>query len=180
MSEPPAEAPVFAERLTRWFAPEVYTTSLPLIAFAGVFLALQWWIAATLALVLGLFAAFFFRNPPREIPGDARTVVAPADGRVVEAGEIQTETGIKALRIGVFLSIFDVHVNRAPLAGRVLAKERGGERYLTAFNKAAEREGCPRHNHPHEAQPSTGEPTRKGPSDLGGGLGRQCCIQCRD
>jgi phosphatidylserine decarboxylase len=132
-------APVFAERLTGSFAPDVYTTSLPLIAFAGVCLALQWWIAATLALVLGLFVAFFFRNPPREIPGGERAVVAPADGRVIDAGEVETETGTKALRIGIFLSIFDVHVNRAPVAGRVLAKQRGGDKYLAAFNKAAER-----------------------------------------
>ena len=139
MSETPPQAPLFEERLTRAFAPDVYTTSLPLIAMAGVFLALQWWVAATLALLSGLFAAAFFRNPPREIPGDDRTVVAPADGRVIDAGEIETETGDKALRIGIFLSIFDVHVNRAPIAGRVLAKRRGGEKYLAAFNKAAER-----------------------------------------
>jgi phosphatidylserine decarboxylase len=137
--ETPPQAPVFEERLTRTFAPDVYTTSLPLVAMSGVCLALQWWIAATLALLLGLFTAFFFRNPPREIPGDDRTVVAPADGRVIDAGEIETETGGKALRIGIFLSIFDVHVNRAPIAGRVLAKKRGGEKYLAAFNKAAER-----------------------------------------
>jgi len=137
--ETPLQAPVFEERLTRTFAPDVYTTSLPLVAMAGVFLALQWWIAVALALFLGLFVAFFFRNPAREIPGDDHTVVAPADGRVIAAGEIETETGEKALRIGIFLSIFNVHVNRAPLAGRVLAKERGGEKYLAAFNKAAER-----------------------------------------
>jgi phosphatidylserine decarboxylase len=133
------EAPVFEERLTGAFTPEVYTTSLPLIAMAGLCLALQWWVAATLALGLGLFVAFFFRNPPREIPGDERTVVAPADGRVVAAGEIETESGEKALRIGIFLSIFDVHVNRAPIAGRVLARRRGGEKYLAAFDEAAER-----------------------------------------
>jgi len=137
--ENPAESPVFEERLTRSFAPDVYTTSLPLIATAGVCLAFQWWIAVTLALVLALFTAFFFRNPHREIPGDERTVVAPADGRVLDVGEIETETGTRALRIGIFLSVFDVHVNRAPVAGRVLAKERGGEKYLAAFNKAAER-----------------------------------------
>ena len=138
MTESSPQAPLFEERLTRTFAPDVYTTSLPLFAFAGVCLALQWWIAATLALALGLFAAFFFRNPPREIPGDERTVVAPADGRVIDAGEVETETGTKALRIGIFLSIFDVHVNRAPVAGRVLAKKRSGEKYRAAFNKAAE------------------------------------------
>jgi phosphatidylserine decarboxylase len=138
-SETPPEAPVFVERLTQSFAPDVYSTSLPLVAFAGVCLALQWWIAATLALVLGLFVAFFFRNPSREIPVDERAVVAPADGRVIDAGEIETETGTKALRIGIFLSIFNVHVNRSPVAGRVLAKQRGGEKYLAAFNRAAER-----------------------------------------
>ena len=137
--ETPPQAPVFEERLTRTFAPDVYTTSLPLVAMAGVCLALQFWIAATLALLLGLFTAFFFRNPPRKVPGDERAVVAPADGRVIDAGEIETETGGKALRIGIFLSIFNVHVNRAPIAGRVLAKKRGGEKYLAAFNKAAER-----------------------------------------
>lgn len=139
MPESSPQAPLFEERLTRSFAPDVFTTSLPLVAFAGVCLALQWWIAAGLALVLGLFAAFFFRNPSREIPGDERTVVAPADGRVIDAGEVETVSGAKALRIGIFLSLFDVHVNRAPIAGRVLAKKRGGDEYLAAFNKAAER-----------------------------------------
>jgi phosphatidylserine decarboxylase len=140
MSEAAARGPIFAERLTRSFAPDVLTTSLPLIAMTGVFLALQWWIAASLVLALGLFTAFFFRNPDREIPGDEATVVAPADGKVIDVGEIETAAGRKALRIGIFLSIFDVHVNRAPVAGRVLALERGGEKYLAAFNKAAERQ----------------------------------------
>jgi phosphatidylserine decarboxylase len=140
MSEAAARAPIFAERLTRSFAPDVLTTSLPLFAMTGLFLAFHWWIAAALALALGLFTAFFFRNPSREIPGGERSVVAPADGRVIDAGEIESETGGKALRIGIFLSLFDVHVNRAPVAGRVLAKKRGGEKYLAAFNKAAERQ----------------------------------------
>ena len=138
-SETPPREPLFEEKLTRAFAPDVLTTSLPMIGFAGVCLALEWWIAAALALALGIFAAFFFRNPPRGIPGDELTVVAPADGRVIDAGEIETETGAKALRIGIFLSIFDVHVNRAPIAGRVIAKQRGGEGFLAAFNKSAER-----------------------------------------
>ncbi len=140
MSEATTRAPLFAERLTRTFAPDVYATSLPLIAMSGICLALQWWIAGALLFALALFTAFFFRNPDREIPADETTVVAPADGRVIDSGEIETGTGTKALRIGIFLSIFDVHVNRAPVAGRVLAKTRGGEKYLAAFNKAAERQ----------------------------------------
>ena len=140
MSEATTRAPLFAERLTWTFAPDVYATSLPLIAMSGICLALQWWIAGALLFALALFTAFFFRNPDREIPADETTVVAPADGRVIDSGEIETERGTKALRIGIFLSIFDVHVNRAPVAGRVLAKTRGGEKYLAAFNKAAERQ----------------------------------------
>jgi phosphatidylserine decarboxylase len=86
------------------------------------------------------FVAFFFRNPPREIPGDELDVVAPADGRVIEVSEIEQANGSKAWRIGIFLSVFNVHVNRSPLAGRVLSIERGGSRYLAAFNPRAEQE----------------------------------------
>jgi phosphatidylserine decarboxylase len=96
---------------------------------------------ATVSVVLfglALFTAAFFRNPEREIPGDERTVVAPADGRVLEAGEIELHDGSRAQRVGIFLSIFDVHVNRCPVAGRVVAVERSGSRYLAAFDRRAE------------------------------------------
>jgi len=92
--------------------------------------------------VLALFTLGFFRNPSRALPGDERTVVAPADGRVLEAGEIDGPDGRPAKRVGIFLSVFDVHVNRAPLAGRVVAVERGGERYLAAFDRRAEAENA--------------------------------------
>ncbi len=85
-----------------------------------------------------LFTLAFFRNPAREIPGDERSVVAPADGRVLEAGEILRPDGSRALRVGIFLSVFDVHVNRSPVAGRVVSLERGGTRYLAAFDRRAE------------------------------------------
>ena len=55
-------------------------------------------------------------------------MVAPADGRVLEVGEIELPDGSKGQRIGIFLSVFNVHVNRAPIAGRVVAIERGGTR----------------------------------------------------
>jgi len=92
--------------------------------------------------VLALFTLCFFRNPSRALPGDERTVVAPADGRVLEAGEIDGPDGRRAKRVGIFLSVFDVHVNRAPLAGRVVAVERGGQRYLAAFDRRAETENA--------------------------------------
>ena len=95
------------------------------------------WVGVPL-LALALFTLAFFRNPAREIPGDERTVVAPADGRVLEAGEILRPDGSRALRVGIFLSVFDVHINRSPVAGRVVSLERGGTRYLAAFDRRAE------------------------------------------
>lgn len=69
-----------------------------------------------------LFTLYFFRDPHRDIPKGVGLIVAPADGRVTDIGEMEeTEvTGARMRRIGIFLSVFDVHVNRAPAAGRVV------------------------------------------------------------
>jgi phosphatidylserine decarboxylase len=99
------------------------------------------WLGGPLC-ALALFALAFFRNPARQVPGDERTVVAPADGRVLEAGEILRPDGARAKRVGIFLSVFDVHVNRCPIAGRVVAIERAGSRYLAAFDRRAETENA--------------------------------------
>lgn len=135
----PGEPPVFAERLTGRLAPDAFATAGPLLLLGGFLLGIGWSIAGGLGLALGLFCAAFFRNPTREIPGDERTVVSPADGRVIAADEVERPDGSKARRVGIFLSIFDVHVNRAPLAGRVLDARRSGDAYLAAFNPEAER-----------------------------------------
>jgi phosphatidylserine decarboxylase len=136
------EAPIFAERPTEPVVRDgLLLGALPL-ALAGL---AGWLGASALGYALmgvTLFVAFFFRNPPREIPGDEGTVVSPADGRVLEAGEIEREDGTKAQRVGIFLSLFDVHVNRCPLAGRVVSVERGRGRALPAFDRRAERENA--------------------------------------
>lgn len=139
MPAEPAAPPVFRERLTGPLAPDAYALAVPLLA-AGAFA-----IAATsfawlgwLAVGLGLFVTAFFRNPRREIPPGEREVVAPADGRVIALDEVELPGGEKGLRIGIFLSVFDVHVNRAPVAGRVVAIERSGDAFLAAFNPEAE------------------------------------------
>jgi phosphatidylserine decarboxylase len=129
---------VFEERLVGRFAPDVRTTALPAAGAALLALALGWsWLAGALA-ALATFAAAFFRNPERSLPSDPDAVVAPADGRVVAVGEIEGADGSKRLRIGIFLSVFDVHVNRAPVAGRVCGIERSGSEFLAAFRKDAE------------------------------------------
>jgi phosphatidylserine decarboxylase len=133
-------APIFRERPTAPIAPEGWPFLAPLavatIAAAAFGPA---WLAAAIG-ALTLFVLAFFRNPARAVPGDERTVVAPADGRVLCVDEIEHPTGGKGLRIGIFLSVFDVHVNRAPLAGKVVSIERSGSLYLAAWNPRGERE----------------------------------------
>jgi phosphatidylserine decarboxylase len=130
--------PVFQERLTGPLAPDAYAFAVPLALLGVASLAVGWGVAGVLLLGLGLFVTAFFRNPPREIPSAEREVVSPADGRVIALDEIELPGGEKGLRIGIFLSVFDVHVNRAPVSGRVVAIERSGDAYLAAFNPEAE------------------------------------------
>ncbi len=134
------EPPVFAERPTEFIVKDAFLLGVLPLALAGVAGALgALWLGAILLGVI-VFVAAFFRNPPRFIAGDERSVVAPADGRVLEAGEIELPDGSKVKRVGIFLSVFNVHVNRAPIAGRVVSIERGGESFLAAFNRRAETE----------------------------------------
>ncbi|HME70142.1 MAG TPA: phosphatidylserine decarboxylase [Myxococcota bacterium] len=135
---PEPGVPVFAERPTEPIVPDAWRmAALPLGMALAFFLARSSW--AFLWLGLAGFILAFFRNPERLIPGDERTVVSPADGRVIAVGEVEDGNGSKRLRIGVFLSVFNVHVNRAPLAGRVVEIVRSGSQYLAAFNPDAER-----------------------------------------
>ena len=137
-SDATASVPVFAERPTELLVPDAYRFgSLPLLVSAA-FGVLGFPGAAFVFLGLAVFVGAFFRNPDRLIPGDEDTVVAPADGRVIEVGEIENSEGEKVLRIGIFLSVFNVHVNRMPIAGRVVAIERAGDAFLAAFNRDAE------------------------------------------
>ncbi len=99
---------------------------------------------ALLPLALAGFALSFFRDPERVAPGDERTLVSPADGTVTDVSTVQEDQYLKeeATRIGVFLSVLDVHVNRVPISGRV--------EYLSyrpgCFKNALDAEACSRLN----------------------------------
>jgi phosphatidylserine decarboxylase len=91
-------------------------------AFVALVLALIGWAwPAVAALVVTLAIAGFFRDPDRVIPRAEHAVVSPADGKVVAAGAMDYSPvyGGPCVRVSVFMSVFNVHVNRAPISGRV-------------------------------------------------------------
>ncbi|BCR05453.1 phosphatidylserine decarboxylase proenzyme [Desulfuromonas versatilis] len=94
-----------------------------LFAFVTLVFALLGWGLLTLVFLgLTLFTIYFFRNPERSAPADADAVIAPADGKVVFVGEVNEDRYFKsrAIKVSIFMSVFDVHVNRAPCSGKVL------------------------------------------------------------
>ncbi len=105
-----------------------YYALAAILAGAGLVWLWGWpgWIPA--ALLAGFFL-YFFRDPERRIPEDPEAVVSPADGRVS-----LVETTPAGTRISIFLSIFDVHVNRAPIAGRVSGVDYRRGKFLNALN----------------------------------------------
>jgi len=108
--------------LTRYGMPQVLIYPLIVLAvMAALFIFLPRGVPliiaqAVLFLVL-VWMLMFFRNPPRKIPLDGRVLLSPADGTITDICETETsDLGGKALKIGMFLSIFNVHINRAPCA----------------------------------------------------------------
>jgi len=91
---------------------------------------------AVLPLLLALFFLWFFRDPERAIPDAAGALVSPGDGKVTDVSVV-TVDGAQQTRISIFLSVFDVHVNRSPIAGviRDVRYQRG--KYLNAMNQAS-------------------------------------------
>ena len=102
-----------------------------------------WWVYPWLVIIPGLLLLFlisFFRDPERAVPGGPEVAVAPADGKVVDIGEVDEPhfIGGKALRIGIYLSVFNVHVNRAPLDGEVKMRHYKPGKFLDVRDPACE------------------------------------------
>jgi len=113
-----------------------YYYGLPLIA-VGVLLG---WLTrpawGIIPFLLAFFFLWFFRDPERAIPREAGAVVSPGDGKVTDVSAV-SEGGEQRLRISIFLSVFDVHVNRAPIAGviREVRYQRG--QFMNAMSAAS-------------------------------------------
>ncbi len=95
------------------------------------------WAVALIPAGLLLFVAWFFRDPERPIPSEERSVVSPADGRVMFVREVEEPRfmGGKALMVSIFLSVFDVHINRSPIDGKVTYKEYVKGKFLAAWDE---------------------------------------------
>jgi phosphatidylserine decarboxylase len=92
-----------------------------LFLLAAVGWALMWWWLLIPALLLIVFCINFFRDPDRVAPADPNAIIAAADGTVADVVEIEEGEVVKQRmkRVGIFLSVFDVHTNRAPIDGKV-------------------------------------------------------------
>ena len=89
-------------------------------AFVAVILiVVGLWPIGVVFAILAAFMAFFFRDPRRVAPSDSSLVVAPADGRVTRVKPVEDQNENSATVVSIFLSPFDVHINRAPIAGKI-------------------------------------------------------------
>jgi phosphatidylserine decarboxylase len=114
-----------------------YFSSAPTLA--GMLLAWRgWWLAALGLWLLGGFVLFFFRDPERVAPATAGAILSPADGRVLDVDQTSWQ-GTPQTRVSIFLSLFDVHVNRAPIAGTITRAEyRPGRFHLASRRRASQ------------------------------------------
>jgi phosphatidylserine decarboxylase len=115
-------------------AKEGFPFLIPSVLFTLFFAGMGWTILTLLGILFSLFIAFFFRNPKRKIPMLQNVILAPADGTILKMEECEEDHLLrkKALKVSIFMSLFDVHINRAPVSGKVLERSYHPGRFLMA------------------------------------------------
>lgn len=110
-------------------------TALLLTIVVGFAISPYWAVAPGM---LTLFFAFFFRNPKRMIPEDSSLVVSPADGKVMGVVEVEHDDFVNepCNKVIIFLSVFDVHINRSPIAGEIKFQQYTCGRFIPAYKDA--------------------------------------------
>jgi len=119
----------------RWpMAKEGFPFFLPMVFLTVILGIMGWKVWMSLGILLSLLIAYFFRNPRREIPNLQNVILSPADGRIIHVGECKEDRFLKekALKVSIFMSLFDVHLNRAPVSGKVLERNYLPGRFLVA------------------------------------------------
>lgn len=111
--------------------------------FVSLVLAVLLWIAGYVYLavvpgVLAVYFAYFFRNPQRIIPSDRSVVVSPADGTVMEVVPVEHDDFVKepCNKVVIFLSVFNVHINRSPIEGEIKCQKYVCGRFKPAYKDA--------------------------------------------
>ena len=113
-----------------------FEESLPsLVCYLG-------WFAVAFGAFIGYVVVWFFRNPKRTVPAEPGLIVSPADGTITDIEAIAHDEFIDgpAIKIGIFLSVFNVHINRTPVAGRVIGLRYRKGKYLNAMRPESARE----------------------------------------
>src|ERR1700745_2810032 len=116
-----------------------YAISLLLVAAVVRFFTVDWfasWLLIAIPVLLAAFFMWFFRDPERAIPEGPGLVVSPADGKITEVAPIRTPDGDR-IRLSIYLNVFDVHVNRAPISGTVRRVQYKKGEYLNAMDPAS-------------------------------------------
>lgn len=106
----------------------------------GYFFHAGFYVITIILVLLAAFIAFFFRNPHRDVPDDPNLVLSPADGHVTVVRLINNDNPQAGTFVSIFLSVFDVHINRTPIAGKItnIAYKKG--KFLNALNHRASAE----------------------------------------
>jgi phosphatidylserine decarboxylase len=122
------------------FAKDGWRFILPLAALtvAAFFMS---WILGCVVLALTAFVTYFFRDPERDLPAGDNIAVSPADGKVIFINEIDHPNFPRgrAKKVGIFLSVLDVHVNRAPLRGEIVGvRYSPGKFHNALFDKSSD------------------------------------------
>ena len=131
--------------LTRYGMPQVLIYPLAVLAvMTALFIFLPRGVllitAETVLFLVFVWMLMFFRDPHRKIPLDGRVLLSPADGTITDISETEIpDLGGKALKIGMFLSIFNVHINRSPCAARIESVNYRKGKFINAMDAQAGR-----------------------------------------
>jgi len=116
-------------------AREGYPLIVGCLVATGILFVIGWQVLTLVAVALTVFTVAFFRDPERVTPAGADLIVAPADGRVIKVAPVRDERFLEgeAMLVSIFMSPFNVHVNRAPVSGRVVDVRYTHGKYFRAF-----------------------------------------------
>ena len=117
------------------FAPEGWIFIIPVVILGGAAFLIGWWVAGATLVLLFLFLVNFFRDPHRAGSQRHVDVLSPADGTVVQIKDVADGEVWPGLtrQVSIFMSVFDVHVNRAPISGRIVHYRYNPGKKIAAF-----------------------------------------------